>query len=744
MAGDRGEGARARELYEIGREELAAQFDPERELVRHDTDEGLYYTPRGTLTYARCLLLDGDAAERTLAARMIERVLASQERQPGNIHEGNFPWMVEDGHVTDLNAVEFVLEQLCHILLESEGRLPAPTRAAILAALRLGLAEVARLDVDIAYTNICLLDIHNSVLGGQLLGAPGWRERGERKLARWAAYTAASGAPREYNSPTYCGVDLTALAALAEHAADPAARLLARLLEERIWLHVAAHYHTPTTQLAGPHSRAYQRDVTGGRGFLKVVLYKVLGDERLLERSPFYPYQQGEGYIDVARATYHCPRPVLALLAAKPLPFAVRETADATEGLDLSSALTADWALGAASRTYSEQSDNLLLHYRKAAEPGFGVVYTRFILNDKRIGSVYHASARSRSSNLNDEGDFRGLHHRNKALGVYGLRPQTADLASVRLDVFFPGRAGLGRVLVGNRPVGDLPLDLPAGAPLIVEDGAVYVGVLPLRHSNLGRAAPVRLEERDGDLVLSTVIYEGQPKRFWEYSSLGGPFYRGNIECGLALEVAARDEFPDAAAFAAHLAAARVEDVTADGVRTIRYRSGGDELLLRYRLADLGIVERRANVAALAPVPLASPLAVQGRPLDGSGALRLGDARLAAPGDPEGQAASWLYLDPEGVEIVAARATAAAGPWELRLPGGRRLATDALGPARAAYRPDEGRLELECAGAVGDIALYGWPDRPMLVANGEEIGARLREVARGEWLLPAGSVPPLT
>ena len=66
-------------------------------------------------------------------------------------------------------------------------------------------------------------------------------------------------------------------------------------------------------------------------------------------------------------------------------------------------------------------------------------------------------------------------------------------MTSIKLDFFFPGRAGLGRVR-RHRTGGALPTELPPGVPLIIEDGAVYIGLLPTRHSNLGRVAPVRLE----------------------------------------------------------------------------------------------------------------------------------------------------------------------------------------------------------------------------------------------------------
>ncbi|MGN6697262.1 MAG: hypothetical protein ACTHMR_03810, partial [Thermomicrobiales bacterium] len=756
------EAAQARQLYEAGKAGMAERFDPERGLMRAETEVGVFHPTRESLSYARCLLHDsaeaGDA-DSALGAAIVERVLAVQERQPGNIHEGNFPWMANDGYVADLNAVEFELEHLCAIMLESAQKLPPATCAAVRAAMRLGLAEIARLDVGVEYTNICLLDCHNSILGGQILGEPGWTERGARKLARWAAYTAQSGAPREYNSPTYAGVDLQALGAIAAHAADPATRLLALVLEERLWLHAATHYHAPTAQQAGPHSRAYQNDVTGGRGSLKTIYYIQLGDDALMRKSPFYALRQKDGNVNVGLGEFYCPAPIRAILTDKRWPFTVRETADAASDLHLSTTMTADWALGVASRSYGPQADNLILHYRKTSDPlpmqapqpenvllhyskeqapGFGVVYTRFILNNKRLGGSYHATDRTSSNNISDVGVFRGLHYRNKAIGVYGLAPQHEDVSSIKLDVFFPGRAGIEEALVDGQPITELPVEMPPGTPLVIADGAVYIGVLPLRHSNLGREAPVRLEESGGDLVLSTVIYEGPAKRFWEYSSLGGPFYKGNIECGLVLEVASRDQYPDAAAFAADLAAATITDTSSDGVRTICYRAGGDDLLLRYRLTDMEVLEQRVNSEPLTPLPLDAPVAVQRQ----ASPLVLHGARLDAPVEP---AANWLYTDPANTVLIATRATATSGPWMLALPDGRTIEAAALGLARVQCAlAAEGDVAIECAGPPTTLTLRGWRERPSVTLNGAAASDRLHEDRSGGWqvLLAEADGPP--
>ena len=318
------------------------------------------------------------------------------------------------------------------------------------------------------------------------------------------------------------------------------------------------------------------------------------------------------------------------------------------------------------------------------------------------MGGTLHATDRSRSNNIADVGAFRGLHFRDKAIGVYGLLPQHENVSSIKLDVFIPGREGLGRVLIGDRVVDSLPCEVPPGVPLIIEDGAIFVGVLPLRHSNLGRSAPVRLEAEDGDLVLSVVVYEGPEKRFWEYSALGGPFYRGNIECGVVVEVAERGRFADAVVFAAHLAAATVEDVTAEGVRHIRYRSGGDELQMRYRLDDMELVERTVNGEPVDSVPLEAPTAVQSY----VSPLILGGVRLDVPVETS---ANWLYTDPDGEHDRCHACDGHAGT--IRAPVARwavEVSAPALGLARIVCRPEQGEVRVECVGPATTLVLAGW------------------------------------
>ena len=287
-------------LYDLGRADLEVRYDTQLGLIR-DPFRPDRHSPHHSLWYAQYLLDDGDLAG---AERIVEAVLSKQELREGDPHFGNFSWHWEDDVVIDLNACQFVLEALTTISLDT---LSAELRSRVHQAMRLALTEAERLDVHWTYTNIHLLDVRNRILGGQMLGDETIVAKGSARLADWAERTRRIGAPHEFNSPTYAAVQINALAAIAEQAVDPDVRATALEMEQFLWRHVAKYWHAPTMQLAGPHSRAYRRDVVGASGYLKVVLYKLLGDERLLAKTPYYEGPDAEGELVVALTTYHCP-----------------------------------------------------------------------------------------------------------------------------------------------------------------------------------------------------------------------------------------------------------------------------------------------------------------------------------------------------------------------------------------------------------------------------------------------------
>jgi hypothetical protein len=566
--------------------------------------------------------------------------------------------MIEDRSVTDLNAVQFALEQLLPLALDWGAQLDAATRDALQDALRAAAGELVRLDVHVSYTNIVLLDTLNLALLARVLDDAMLAARAATRFAAWVAYTCRSGGVTEYNSPTYAAVDLAALAELAERAADARLRIRARVMEERLWLHVAVRWHAATAQLAGPHGRAYHNDVTGGVCGIKLVLYAVLGDPRLLWRSAYATARQTPGSVAAGRRSWHLPAPLRHLFAPRTSAWQVHETVDQEHGVDLTTMLTPSYALGSASSGSHAQSDRLMLTYAVAAPRAVGILFSRYIVNDKTFGSYYHATDRSLATMINDEGQSWIAQDGGRAIVLYGLLPQREPVFSLKTEVTLIDGALADAVVIDGVPAA-LPAALRPWQQICVADGAVYIGLIPLAATNLGGTAPILLHHRGDELVLSIANYhDGEAHVFWEYATLAGPFYQRNIRAGFIIEVAERRAFADLAAFASHLQRSRIDDRDHGARRRVCYSSGAHHLELTVDLHANRLIERRRDGRLVEPPLLACPGAVQRR-----GPMQCGAAWLDA-----GDVAAWLVGDDAAAHWLAGVPALDATPVTLQTP----------------------------------------------------------------------------
>ncbi|RIK48228.1 MAG: hypothetical protein DCC57_13530, partial [Chloroflexi bacterium] len=243
---------------------LPPNFDPGAALPAKTTEYGTFHEVRAGASLAAQLVANGAAQDIDLAHVVLEAVLRCQERDPRDPHLGAFRWMAEDTWIEDLNAVTFVLRSLIPMMIRHGDRLRPPLHGRVMDAIRLGLGEIARLDVLPAYTNITALDIANTCLGGELLHDPALLARGRAKLAAWIEFTNRSGHPHEFNSPTYLPVSIRALGGLAELSRGATTRSRARAMLARLGLSAVLHLHHASGRWAGPYGRAYQPTITTG------------------------------------------------------------------------------------------------------------------------------------------------------------------------------------------------------------------------------------------------------------------------------------------------------------------------------------------------------------------------------------------------------------------------------------------------------------------------------------------------
>jgi hypothetical protein len=112
--------------------------------------------------------------------------------------------------------------------------------------------------VRITYTNIILMKIWNLLALGQVYNNASLLEQGRTLFNTWLGYVARYG-NREYDSPTYSGVDIESLLLMIRFSNDPDIRTKARTVLEFFMNDLSAHYNPLGGYLAGAHSRAYNR-----------------------------------------------------------------------------------------------------------------------------------------------------------------------------------------------------------------------------------------------------------------------------------------------------------------------------------------------------------------------------------------------------------------------------------------------------------------------------------------------------
>jgi hypothetical protein len=638
--------------------ELPDSFDSELNMPATETDHGRFHITRSAAALARRLVDNGTDLDLRRAQDIIEAVIDCQELRQSDPHHGNFPWMAEDGFVADLNAVEFILGQFVPMLCDHRERLErisSTLLSRLLDAIRAGLDEIVRLDVHIGYTNIAVFDIHNSILGGELLDEASYRDRGIEKLVTWSEFTATRGHPFEYNSPTYTPLVLRTLDALRRRTQDSQARTLASTMLYRLALSVALRLHAPTGRMAGPHGRGYNdavRRSSHGRGF---PLF------RDFEDGPRSLFQR--------------------LLGSENLPRFIEETASPERGFAMTTLLSSSYSLGTASTPFMSQS-NVLLGYVGSGVDGeksgdASVFYTRYLTNDHWFGDFYHSTDRSTSRNLLDEGLFHGVQEESSVIAAYA--PTSLEgVSEAKAVLVWSDAAEVTEILVGDRPVNELPASIGNQDNVGVAVGTAYFVVRPLARVGLGEGDEAVLRERDGSLLLELVQYRGAKKDFWELRWPGG-FYQGKPINAFYLEVAESSEYDSLGAFVKTVAEGAISEEldpprTFDGVSKrmwkAEYRRGSRVLGMAVELNTWSLAARWNARGEKAWPPLD---VYEGAPARRSASHKAtggadgGDARITCAHGP-----AWIYGDSAQRTWYAGfiGSAGAEGPVELVVPGG--------------------------------------------------------------------------
>ncbi len=231
--------------------------------------------------YAAGLLYRNGPGDEARAVRTIEALLACQyaaEETTAAEWHGTFARFLEapvpplEGAVIwfdyDPNWRQFIGTVL-QLLLQDGLIRDADLAARVQATVALAVTSEPLDRVPPTYSNIALMRAWLEVEHGR----PG----AEAYAAEVVRLFDQHGAFEEYNSATYYGIDLFALALWRDRSSSPALREAGARIEAALWRDVARWYHPGLRNLCGPWSRSYGMDLQVYASLLAVWMWPALG-----------------------------------------------------------------------------------------------------------------------------------------------------------------------------------------------------------------------------------------------------------------------------------------------------------------------------------------------------------------------------------------------------------------------------------------------------------------------------------
>lgn len=184
------------------------------------------------------------------------RVIANQAAPSyGNMYWG---WTETGGDVGDGNNVQFCVQYGVLIKLLFDDRLSPEAKKTLDQIFELVTIGIRNQPIRISYTNIYVMRIWNLVALGQVYKQPSVVDEGRKFFDIWLNHLAQFG-NREYDSPTYCGVDIESLLLIHRFSTDVEIKAKAKDALRFFLNDLCSHYNERGGFLGGAHSRDYNR-----------------------------------------------------------------------------------------------------------------------------------------------------------------------------------------------------------------------------------------------------------------------------------------------------------------------------------------------------------------------------------------------------------------------------------------------------------------------------------------------------
>ena len=470
---------------------------------------------------------------------------------------------------------------------------------------------------------------HEALLAGELLGMTDLAIHGRRNLSllnRQMIF--ADGTIQERGDSFYLGISLGSLGCTRKHSVDPLTRLKADLGAEKVIFECSATYHPGLRRRVSRVARRYRiEDLVLAQDVPRGILHTLSRKGVLIETDRLYMYPDpvlaaklaaGEKLSRTEKSlalgtrtiNFHACQPDrVALLAPwgaeweanvidrKPLPFLTVST-------DYVRALLEDPVynvtyLGPNYGLASINLDNgvewpMMAAWRRAERDverleDLGLLWIWTYTNGKLSSSYNHQEPRSvRRAPLHGM-----LQHNNKLIHL--TRPVDRALAqpdlkdgigsvSSRVLLYQYGRGNPPRLFINGEPVSEFPVSAGAGDVIALDEGATYIGLIPVPSTVMGRETLVSISYAFPRLELSVALMS-RPEGGWLSTDAAETEQMlSDIAGGWVVELGDASQYGSFAAFQKHVQAAKLTTRWEADKRVyhVSYSSAGDRLELGY------------------------------------------------------------------------------------------------------------------------------------------------------------------
>ncbi|MCS7463986.1 hypothetical protein N0M98_28145 [Paenibacillus doosanensis] len=283
-------------------------YNPELQMVRRPFSSPGYHTTLkreqvththptlAALVYALGLLDSEDEALAARASDIIGKVIGLQDQNRENATFGIWSWFLEEPlsmmAPPDWNWADFCGKRLVLAEQRHGQRFSAELRERLRHAVYCACDAIMKRNVGPGYTNIAIMGAFVTLIAGEVYGEERYRDYGLERLRKFSDYTKELGTFQEFNSPTYTVVAIQELSSIhTSTGLEEAKRLSADMLDVA-WRMAAEHYHVPTGEWSGPHSRSYSTATTDAvRSFLELACpgsLSLLPEERFAYNLDWY------------------------------------------------------------------------------------------------------------------------------------------------------------------------------------------------------------------------------------------------------------------------------------------------------------------------------------------------------------------------------------------------------------------------------------------------------------------------